>query len=606
MREENYWVRKLRRQRLSRRRFVGAAGATGAGAAGLFLVGCGDDEEPAGTPAAGATTAAPSGSPTAAASPTEAGPQKGGVARFSSENNTWDTFDADRSRFTPFAALLGYTNLGIVHYRSFERAEIEGALAESWEQPSGTEIIFKLRPNVFWHDKPPVNGRQVTVEDLKFFIERNKAGKLLDGTEDPNFYRKAEYASVEKVEVVDASTLRVTFSQPNPFFLGTLAGPYSKVQAPEAVEAFENKYQDLSADLIIGTGAYIMTQFAAEGSVRLERNEKFYDEVLIDAVQYFPLFTDQAAQQSAFEQKQLDAFSPRNVAVLNELLERYKDQIYQTRRFSTNPMAGTYYGGAPPWSDQRLIGAIFKVIDRHQMVQLLFQGAGAVSGNVPPSQQAFGITERELLTFEGYRLEKDQDIAEAKQMWEAANGASLGEVVIDIPDIWEGSFPGIGATIAGWLQSALGNSFRPEIQPYSTITNKIIKQEYGNGRANIWYGWISDVTKLEPTLDLFSIYNSSQPQFFQFGVKIDEVDKLTEQAVQELDIEKRKELCKEIERLLLKNWGAGIPYNVIQVINTLRWNYYKSGEDAPFVNSHNFYRDSWFDRNDPTWQGRPA
>lgn len=602
--EENYWTRRLGANRLSRRRFVAGATVASAGAASLALVGCGDDDE---TPSPTPSGQQP-GSPTPAASPspTQVQKQKGGIARFSSANNTWDTFDADRSRFTPFAVLLGYTNLGIVHYRNFERAEVEGALAESWEQPDPMQITFKLRPNVFWHNKPPVNGRQVTVEDLKFFIERNKAGKLLDGKEDLNFYRKSEYDTVEKVEVVDAQTLRVTFSKPNPFFLTTLAGAYAKVQAPEAVREFESRYSVYSADLIIGTGPYILTEFNPEGSSKLVKNDKFFDEIFIEGVQYFPLFTDLAAQQASFEQKQIDAFSPRSVPVLNDLLQKYKDQIYVMRSFSANPIAGTYYGGSPPWSDQRLIGAIFKVIDRRQMVEILFQGSGALAANIVPSQGAFGIPERELITFEGYREDRAKEIAEAKQMWEAGNGASLGEVVIDIPDIWEGSFPGIGATIAGWLQSALGNTFRPEIQPYSTITSKIVKQQYGNGRANIWYGWISDVQKLEPTLDLYVLYNSKGPQFPQWGVKIDEVDKLTEQAIVEVDAEKRKELCKEIERHLLRNWGAGIPHNVIQVLNTLRWNYYKVAEQPSFVSSHNFYRDSWFDQTDPTWSGRRA
>jgi hypothetical protein len=58
--------------------------------------------------------------------------------------------------------------------------------------------------------------------------------------------------------------------------------------------------------------------------------------------------------------------------------------------------------------------------------------------------------------------------------------------------------------------------------------------------------------------------------------------------------------------LILAHWGAGIPHNMIQISNTLRWNYYQVGEDAPFVNAHNEYRDAWMNQNDPTWAGRPA
>ncbi|MFN0145139.1 MAG: twin-arginine translocation signal domain-containing protein, partial [Dehalococcoidia bacterium] len=87
------------RRNVTRRRFIGGAAATGVGAAALGLVGCGDDDDVA------APTTAPGGaSPTAgtAASPTTAvaQPVKGGIARFTSANNTWDTFDIDRSIFS--------------------------------------------------------------------------------------------------------------------------------------------------------------------------------------------------------------------------------------------------------------------------------------------------------------------------------------------------------------------------------------------------------------------------------------------------------------------------------------------------------------------------
>ncbi len=43
---------------------------------------------------------------------------------------------------------------------------VEGDLAESWTQPSDTTYVFKLRKGVRWHNKPPVNGRELTVEGL--------------------------------------------------------------------------------------------------------------------------------------------------------------------------------------------------------------------------------------------------------------------------------------------------------------------------------------------------------------------------------------------------------------------------------------------------------
>lgn len=615
MRERNYWLRKATSSRLSRRRFVGGAAATGVGAAGLALVGCGDDDDdtvdPTSAPAEDTATTAP-GEPTntpapeATATPADtSGRQTGGFARFTSANNTYDTFDADRSRFTPFAVLIAYTMQGIVQYKNFDTAELEGGFAESWEQADDTHLIFKRRPQK-WADRPPVNGRETTSDDMAQWILRNQAGVLLDGTEDPNFYRKDLHKGIT-VETPDTDTLSLTFDEPSPFYLtATLSGSYAKVSAPEAIAQFEGTYADLRAELLIGTGAYNMTEFDADGNVKVERNANFYAEALLDGIEWFPLFTDNAALQAAFEQKQIDAFGPRTLDVRDDLLNRFEGQIYNERIFSGNPMAGTYYGGSLPWSDPRLIGGVFMSIDRRLMVQQLFQGSGGITGNIPPTQAAFAIPESELITFQGYKEDHEAELAEAKAMWDAAGGPDLGPIKLDIPDIWEGAYQGISESIVTMLKSNLGNDVEVTLEPYSTITGKLIEQAYGNGDLSIWFGWISEVQAPEPTPGLFASFNSEGSGFFQFGMQNDKIDALTGAAMTDLNIENRIESAKEVERELLRMFGGGVPYNVIQIGNTLRWNYFHSEFQTSFIDSHNAWRDWWIDKTDPTFEGRPT
>src|SRR5437899_3137499 len=45
---------------------------------------------------------------------------------------------------------------------------VEPDLAERWEEPDDTSFVFHLRRGVRWHAKPPVNGRELTAEDVKF------------------------------------------------------------------------------------------------------------------------------------------------------------------------------------------------------------------------------------------------------------------------------------------------------------------------------------------------------------------------------------------------------------------------------------------------------
>ncbi|MBK9546497.1 MAG: hypothetical protein IPO51_11750 [Dehalococcoidia bacterium] len=187
--------------------------------------------------------APPAASPSAGAFAERGGGQKGGVGHFVSANNTWDTFDVDRSRFSPVAWLMGYTNLGVTQWQSFTNSKLEGGIAETWEQPDKNTTTFKIRQNVYWHNKPPVNGRQAVADDVVQFILRNKNGKTSDGVDDPNFYRKAAYQNVDKVEAVEPEfTAKVTFSKPDPFLPHDARGFLLKVQAPEAIKAFRKDY----------------------------------------------------------------------------------------------------------------------------------------------------------------------------------------------------------------------------------------------------------------------------------------------------------------------------------------------------------------------------
>ena len=166
---DNYWVKKLQDGGLTRRRFVGGAALAGVGVAGLGLVGCGDDNSSKSTPT---TSSGASGSPgakgsaTAGASATAA-PKAGGVARGSSSNATYDTFDASRSRFTPFASIVGMTNQRIIQWDSFANGKLGGAFAEKWEQPDPTTLVLHLKQNNFWQDRAPVNGRQATAAPMR-------------------------------------------------------------------------------------------------------------------------------------------------------------------------------------------------------------------------------------------------------------------------------------------------------------------------------------------------------------------------------------------------------------------------------------------------------
>src|SRR3989440_4931557 len=102
---------------------------------------------------------------------------------------------------------------------------IEGDLAESWSQPNPTTYVFKLRRGVRWHAKPPVNGRELTAEDVVYTVER-----FLTLKGNANAYM---LASVAKVEPLDRHTVKFTLKEPFAWFLDILANPMAVAIIPK-------------------------------------------------------------------------------------------------------------------------------------------------------------------------------------------------------------------------------------------------------------------------------------------------------------------------------------------------------------------------------------
>jgi len=108
---------------------------------------------------------------------------------------------------------------------------VEPDLAERWEEVDDTTYVFSLRKGVKWHNKPPVNGRELVAEDVKFTYDRFLAekGNPLRFLLDP----------VDRVEVVDRYTVKFLLKEPFVWLVNTLALASGMwIIAPEVVDKF--------------------------------------------------------------------------------------------------------------------------------------------------------------------------------------------------------------------------------------------------------------------------------------------------------------------------------------------------------------------------------
>jgi peptide/nickel transport system substrate-binding protein len=143
-----------------------------------------------------------------------------------------------------------------------ELNETSPDLAESVEvSEDRLTYVFKLRPNVKWHD-----GQPFTSEDVKFSMERQKD----PATGSPNAYM---YANVESVTAVDPLTVEVTFSSVTGPFLAFMASPWASMVPKHVVE----EKGDLQTTMV-GTGPFKFVSYEPGKSVKMVKNPDYYVE----------------------------------------------------------------------------------------------------------------------------------------------------------------------------------------------------------------------------------------------------------------------------------------------------------------------------------------
>jgi ABC-type transport system substrate-binding protein len=623
MLEQRIWG-SLSGGRWNRRRFLTAAGATGVGAASIALVGCGDDDDDdddttttatsTGTTVATSTaTEAPTDEATGEATeeatdeptsePTSEA-KRGGVVVLNAAIDTVDTFDAHRARFGPIHGILAPAMSRLVEYKDPEGFELGGDIADSWEQTDETTLTFTLKPDIFWHDKPPVNGRALTVDDIVFYVERQKAGVDKDGAEDPTFYRKGPMSQILSVDTPDESTVVFNMDAPDGTFLDVLAGPWNFIMAPEAVETFTNEeWLAYDPKTVIGTGPFVMEEFTRADTSRFSASTNYYDAGIpyLDGMRQINTFGDPATGEAAFRQKQVDNWAPPAKTITDGIVADLPEVVLQEVGFA-NPVLSTFATTVPPWNDPRLMQAINMAYDRNQLIQQLHSGLGRPSANVFWVLAAWALSQEELATLPGYMRDKEAEFTEARALWEAAGGPD--SLVLTIPDLWAGVYAATAEAVPAQLSEALGITVTSEVKTYVQITQGLVDKS-----LSFWFGWGNPFDTPDPRATLFRVYHStgSENQWGtnqEGGVQIEGLDDMLAEAKVTLDNDAAKEIVLEIQRKLIEFGGGGIQIYYNYINQNLNWPYLKNFMPAPVYFSQSI-KNYWIDPDDASFEGRP-
>jgi peptide/nickel transport system substrate-binding protein len=240
---------------------------------------------------------------------------------------------------------------------------VEPHLAERWEQPDDTTYIFHLRQGVKWHNKPPLNGRELVADDVKFTFDRflTEPGNVLRFILEP----------VERVEVMDRYTVKFVLKEPFVWLVHMLANPAGTwIIAPEVVEKFGDLKKPESA---IGTGPFMLERYEPNVKAVFKRNPAYFltDQPYIDGVEWLVL-EDESTGLAMYRTGQLDCGPWHWWAVrqpdLEALQKSHPHLMYQD--FLSNVTTAVYMRTDQlPFNDVRVRRAISQAIDRQGLIE---------------------------------------------------------------------------------------------------------------------------------------------------------------------------------------------------------------------------------------------
>jgi peptide/nickel transport system substrate-binding protein len=392
------------RSKLKRRVVLSRGGAAVAGLAFANSLACGSRKP---------GTSAPSKS----AGQSAKQPKRGGVLTYAGGSGyAYDTqrrtFDPDiQTQFGAKGYTLFYERLLGYDLRTYE---LQPELAQKWEQPSQTEYVFHLQPNVKWQNKPPVNGRPFVADDVVWSLERAR-------TDDPKFFSRSLLNHVDKVSAPDKATVRITTKAPDVATLQTMSIENLAILSREV---FEKYPKPATSDAAVGTGPFMMKALEDLVSSEYVRNPDYWKPGLpyLDGFRT-KAFADALTGWSAFLANQVDITQVPGTEVKSYLAQQGSG--FTPEWYSDDTLVGYLCPNtkAKPMDDPRVTRALRLLLDHQELIKAWAEpqyGRGRYGSVFPAALGDWDLTDEEYATHLEWKQPKDDAAKEAVSLLSAA------------------------------------------------------------------------------------------------------------------------------------------------------------------------------------------
>jgi peptide/nickel transport system substrate-binding protein len=395
---------------------------------------------------------------------------------------------------------------------------IHGDLAESWETPDPLTYIFHLKKTVTFHD-----GSPLTSADVKFTLDyiRDSAN---------HSPKRGTYRLITSIEAPDPATIVFHIASPDASFLWNMSRPALGIVPANAPADF--------AQHPIGSGPFRFVSQAQDDDVVLARAPNYFrgaphlENVHVRVVPDAIVRALELRKGSA--DVEISSLSPDIIPVLAK-----QPALAVTQRSGTNVNYLGFNLTDPTLAKREVRQALAYATDRAALISYLLHGQARIAqGVLPPNHWAYepDVTHYTL------------DTARAAKLLEAAgfppqkDGMRLHLVLKTSTD--EQARVISAALQQQWRAAGIDLEIRP--LEFATLLSDSIK---GNFQIDLlrWVGANNDP-------DIFDfVYSSTRippDGANRARYRNPEVDKLTAEIKVEMNQEKRKVLCSQVQKIV--------------------------------------------------------
>jgi oligopeptide transport system substrate-binding protein len=459
--------------------------------------------------------------------------------------------------------------------------EVIPELATEWSvSEDGLTWTFKMRDDVPWVRYNPATGqveqvldedgnpRIVNAHEVEYAVKRTlnpetgsdyayvlyiiKGGEALNTAEEVT----QELLDAVGVKALDDFTVEFTLEAPAAYFPGIASMWVARPVPPDLVEEKGDRW--IEPGIIWTNGPYIMTEWIHGASMTMVKNPFFYgwdepDAGNIERIEWV-MIEEASTEMALYENNQVDTtggFIGWGVPLPD--LDRVRADPVLSKEYSQAPELCTYYYGftmtKPPVDNVLVRKALSAAIDRETLVETVTKG-----GQIPAHSFAppgiFGNVADDL-TIGSWMLDYEEGKELAKE-WMTKAGYPDGEGldIILMHNVSEGHARIAQAIQAMWQELFPKAKFTIETQEWKVYLQTLKKDTPVEEMPHVWrLGWCADYA--DQNNWVHEVFNAEEGANRPRATP-SKFEELTKQAQIETDPEKRKELYREAERILVE------------------------------------------------------